>query len=209
MEGEVEEVTEAVVEEAMEAEIEEVLAADTTEAEVAEDIEAELDGVIEAELESPRLLALPSAVRCSCSSSSLDPLMLVCRVCGQQQHAACYRILQEDGLRDRHCCVACCQGEDRPCTDPRLLKMSGKQEPGQVAMTCLYRRLLAALVAEVEQVDSSWIAARFGLQEETAVRMVRKAESEEVVGPAEGGLHLVNRGQLEGALKKYLRVRSE
>ena len=95
-------------------------------------------------MESLCLLSLPSTststICCSCSSSSLDPLMLVCQLCGRQQHAACYRILEEDSLPDRHYCVSCSQEEDRPCTDPRLLKIVGKQDPGVVAGTCLYRR---------------------------------------------------------------------
>ena len=109
-----------------------------------------------------------------------------------------------------HYCIACCH-EDRPCTDPRLLKMSRKQQaPGALANTCLYRRLLAALVAEVKQVKGSWIAARFGLEEETAARMVEKAESEGVMGPATDGVHLVNRGQpLQRSLKKYLGIKYE
>ena len=220
----VEEVTEAVVEEAMEAEIEEAVEAsievegdDGIEAEEDDGIEAEgeereegaeVDQGVEAGLESMSLLQLPS-VSCSCSNPSLDPLMLLCQTCGQQQHAACYRILQEDGLPDIHYCVACSQ-EDRPCTDPRLLKMCRKQDARLIAMTCLYRRLLAALIAEVELIDSAWITARFGLEEETVVKMMKKAESEEVLGQATEGFHRVNRGRpLQASLKKYLGVKHE
>jgi hypothetical protein len=222
------EVTEGVLEEAMEAEMDEAMEASTEEgveedvddsivAEVGEgedgvevdlSMDAEGDEGVEADVES--LLQPPSAVSCTCANTSRDPLMLLCRSCDLEQHAACYRILEQDRIPALHYCGSCSQKEGRPCTDRRLIKMVERQPLEVVAMTCLYRRLLAALIAEVERVDTAWIATRFDLEEETAFQMMRKAESGEVLGSDNGGLHLVNRGQpLQVSLKKYLGVTYE
>ena len=208
-----EDVTEGVPEEDMEAEMEEAVEASIEEA-VAEDVddisEAEGGEGVEEDVESMSLLQPPSAVSCTCANTSRDPLMLLCQSCGQEQHAACYRILEEDRIPALHYCGPCSQEEGRPCTDSRLLKMLERQSPEVVAVTCLYRRLLAALIAEVDWVDTSWIVTRFGLEEETAFQMLRKAESEEVLGQANDGLYLVNRGQpLQVSLKRYLAVKYE
>ena len=70
------------------------MASDGIEAEVDE---AELDGVIKAEWESTGLLALPSAVCCSCARSSLDPLMLVCQLCRRAPQPPQLRRVQPGG----------------------------------------------------------------------------------------------------------------
>ena len=213
MEAEMEEAVEASIEEAVEEDVDDISEAEGGEggeAEVFHSMDAEGDEGVEEDVESMSLLQPPSAVSCTCANTSRDPLMLLCQSCGQEQHAACYRILEEDRIPALHYCGPCSQEEGRPCTDSRLLKMLERQSPEVVAVTCLYRRLLAALIAEVDWVDTSWIVTRFGLEEETAFQMLRKAESEEVLGQANDGLYLVNRGQpLQVSLKRYLAVKYE
>jgi hypothetical protein len=99
---------------------------------------------------------------CICENVKPDPLMLKCDHCGREEHAACYRILQEDHLPARHCCAPCGQEEGRACTDPKTGKMF-KNHQRNSAPTCLFRRVLAALAQRCAWTPKFGVCSEFGV----------------------------------------------
>jgi meiosis-specific protein HOP1 len=157
------------------------------------------------EAESASLLDPSLTVSCTCGNKNPDLLMLVCRFCSRAQHAACYRILEEAKLPVKHCCVQCSQEEEgRVCTDPKLVKMSAKPA---MALTCLYRRVLAVLNV-TQQISLLSLTEHLGITEEFAEQFIDRLLTENILTPTTGHLFDVNRQVLQQqALRKYLGIK--
>jgi hypothetical protein len=157
--------------------------------------------------EEPRTPDIGHTNMCICENVKPDPLMLECGHCGREEHAACYRILQEDQLPARHCCAPCGQEEGRACTDPKTARMV-KNHQGNAAPTCLFRRVLAALAFE-QIVSSAWIRQRFGLDREQAEQVLGKLEEIEVLNRTDvGELAVDHQDKMLQARRKYLGVQT-
>jgi hypothetical protein len=157
------------------------------------------------EAESASILDLSLIVSCTCGNNHPDLLMLVCCFCSRAQHAACYRILEEAKLPAKHCCVQCSQEEeDRVCTDPKLVKIWAKPE---VALTCLYRRVLAVLNAS-QHISLVSLTENLCISEEFAEQFIEKLLTENILTVGTGHLFDVNRQVLQQhALRKYLGIK--
>ena len=110
----------------------------------------------------------------------MDPVMARCGHCGGLEHAACYRILEQERLPELHCCLRCSQEvEGRTCTDARMARMVAKKPDG-VAATLLFRRLLVALVKE-ELATVSDVVCRLGAEEQEIVSQLNRLAEEGMV----------------------------
>jgi meiosis-specific protein HOP1 len=145
-------------------------------------------------------------VFCTCGNNHPDLLMLVCIFCSRAQHAACYRILEEAKLPAEHCCVQCSQEEEgRVCTDPKLVKMWAKPA---VALTCLYRRVLAVLNTS-QQISLVSLTEKLGISEELTEQFIERLLTDNILSPTSGLQFDVNRQvQLQHALRRYLGIKS-
>jgi hypothetical protein len=144
---------------------------------------------------------------CICENAKPDPLMLECGYCGRLEHAACYRILQEDKLPARHCCVRCGQDEGRDCTDPKTARMVEKHQRS-AAPTFLFRRVLAALANE-PIVSLAWIRQRFGLDREPAEQVLEKLKEIKVLKQTDvGELAVDQQDNMLQARRKFLGVKT-
>ena len=151
---------------------------------------------------SDKSLSISPSVLCSCNNSLTDPLMLSCSYCSMLQHAACYRILDEDKIPNTHCCVQCSQeGEDRVCTDTKLVTMAAKQD---VTATCFFRRILAFLTVN-EQITAGSVMDRFGINEENADVVIGKLKSMNILLETDNQA-MVMKPALVLALRKYLGI---
>ena len=157
--------------------------------------------VVDPEDEEPAL----GGISCICENIIPDSLMLLCHFCQQSQHAACYRILEEKKLPAQHCCLPCSQqGEGRACTDSKLQKTSANPA---VATTCIFRRVLVALVP-MEQVSRGWLGERFGMQSAVEEKILERLQSDGVLSSVEGSEALTTKQEgMIRALKRYLGYR--
>ena len=74
--------------------------------------------------------AVSASISCSCGSQQQDAHMLLCELCGLEQHPSCYKILPGDPLPFVHCCLPCSlQEEGRVCTDVKLVKIANESIP--------------------------------------------------------------------------------
>merc|ERR1719481_983668 len=106
-----------------------------------------------------------SKISCICDTDQPDSLMLVCHFCSLAQHAACYRVLEPSQVPLQHCCLPCSriEGEEsRSCTDPKLAKIADNPA---APSTCVYRRILSALIF-MDEVSVDILVARLGLPRE-------------------------------------------
>ena len=141
-----------------------------------------------------------NSIHCLCSNSHPDPVMLQCQHCGYWQHAACYRIVSEDRLPVRHCCVECSVSIGVVCTDPKLVKMSVNPA---ITQTCLFRRVLSLLNQEAV-VTLQLVMSRLGVAQDTVDNLLQKLSMEGCL-VEEGGQWVVQREQFETTvLPKYL-----
>ena len=131
---------------------------------------------------------------------------MTCRYCSTQQHAACYRITEEERVPTVHCCVDCSiesQGS-RKCTDTKLVKMSTKPA---VVLTCIFRRALVSLMHK-EEVGVDFFIEKFSLGEDLVEGILQKMVKEAIVKVRGDGCYEVDKIVLEqNALPKYLGVR--
>ncbi|XP_018014357.1 uncharacterized protein LOC108671340 [Hyalella azteca] len=79
-------------------------------------------------------------VRCACLANVDHGLMILCDVCGNWQHGACFGIIRAEDAPERHVCQLCSDPPDL-CTDPRLCYLSSVK----LEETCLFRRCVAML----------------------------------------------------------------
>merc|ERR1719312_1233166 len=121
----------------------------------------------------------PSIISCVCKNSMPDTLMLICTYCNKQQHAACYRIIEEEMIPTTHCCVECSKDSKTKmvCTDSRLVKMSTKPA---VVLTCIFRRALVALM-HMEELGEEFFSVKFGIGEDLVQGILTKMLNEGIV----------------------------
>merc|ERR1719481_562234 len=147
-----------------------------------------------------------SKISCICDTDQPDPLMLVCHFCSLAQHAACYRVLESRQVPLEHCCLPCSriEGEEsRSCTDPKLAKIADNPA---APSTCVYRRILAALVF-MDEVSVDILVARLGLPRESVEGIFNKLFFDQILNEedaTEDGVFKVERDALYKPLKKYL-----
>jgi len=145
-------------------------------------------------------------ISCICDTDQPDPLMLVCHFCSLAQHAACYRVLELSQVPLEHCCLPCSriEGEEsRSCTDPKLAKIADNP---LAPSTCVYRRILAALIF-MDEVSVDILVARLGLPRVSVEGIFNKLFSDQIVkeeDETEDGIYRVERDALYKPLKKYL-----
>merc|ERR1712098_520262 len=94
-----------------------------------------------------------------------------------------------------HCCVACSiesQG-NRECTDIKLVKMSTKPA---VVLTCIFRRVLAALM-HLREIRGELFVEMFGLDEELVEGILHKLEGDAIIVHRGDGCYKVDERILE------------
>merc|ERR1719430_207848 len=144
-------------------------------------------------------------ISCTCKNTMPDPLMMLCSYCSTQQHAACYRVMEEDKVPAVHCCVECSKESQssRVCTDSKLVKMSTKPA---VVLTCIFRRALVALTQK-EKIGGDYFTEKFDIGEDLVQGILAKMINEGIVH-AEDSYYRVVKETLETvALSRYLGVK--
>jgi len=144
-------------------------------------------------------------IRCSCKNTSIDLLMLTCSECSKKQHAACYRKVTEESLSATHLCVDCSTAE-KPCTDPKMVRMrlSGGEE--RLALTCLYRRIIVRLSTS-HQFSQSSIRDEMSLDPSLATQIFQDLIGKEVIKDDGEEKFSVDQSKLEPLFRKILGFR--
>jgi len=143
-----------------------------------------------------------SNIRCSCKNTSIDLLMLTCSECSKKQHAACYRKVTEDSLSTTHLCVDCSTAE-KPCTDPKMVKMRQSGGEERLALTCLYRRVIVRLSTS-KQFSQSSIQDEMSLDPSLATQIVQDLIGKAVIKDDGEEKYSVDQSKLEPLFRKIL-----
>jgi len=114
----------------------------------------------------------PLGIRCPCLANEDDGMMILCSVCRYWQHAICFKILDESAAPEHHVCNLCCNSSVK-LTDPELAEVD-QHEAQEI---CLWRRSLAACL-EVSCINSAQLAARLGVEDSVASRLLDRLVSE-------------------------------
>ena len=143
-----------------------------------------------------------ASATCVCNSLARDPLMLKCIHCGVEEHASCYRIVEQSEAPAQHCCLSCSGAtEDMVCTDPKLLKIAAKK-PEMVVSTCTFRRMLVILLTE-EFEELNELVNRLGVEPDFADQMFGKLCDDGIVSSANGINFMIYQEKLQRAMGKY------
>jgi len=160
----------------------------------------------ESQSQSQKTSASSLSILCICRQNDVeDDIMLTCQHCNTRQHGACYRITSKEMTPSSHFCVPCSNDDSRPCTDPKLVKMS---ERGNVATTCLFRRVLVVL-REWNTFFLDDLRSKFNLEKEMAGGLCDKLVKEEILEfDEEEEMYKVSKVMLETVgFRRYLGVK--
>merc|ERR1719318_1346867 len=158
----------------------------------------------EGRAEDPVPIAAVSAlISCSCGSQQKDVHMLLCELCGLEQHPSCYKILPGDPLPFVHCCLPCSlQEEGRVCTDVKLVKIDNEKGMRLATNTMMFRRALVNL--DASNLVSQQSLLDLGLSRDVVESIEQKLRQYGVI-MEEGS---VNGSALEKTKQKYFRKRA-
>ena len=134
--------------------------------------------------------------------------MLECAICHTYQHGACYRILFEPNIPEKHVCALCSnEDEKRVCTDRKLAKHFKNSSPKAISATCLFRRTLAYLLT-VETVSIPYLQESLGVDIEYAEGIMEKLKEEKIVEDSVYEEYIVSKEVLQlSALPKFLGIK--
>lgn len=118
-------------------------------------------------------------IRCVCGIGADSGLMVHCKFCNHWQHGACYGLQKETDMTADHVCEICHKpGENRWCTDTKLLSLSMQQRQE----VSLYRRTLACI--QLCRVTPSFISQELDVSEDIAQLLFEHLEMDGVLRPS-------------------------